>query len=199
MKQRLTKPDGFTLAETLLAVLILLLVSGIVATGVPVARNVYYKTVLSANAQVMLSTAVTALRDELGTAWKVEILDENNIRYYSAETGWKSIMTLKMEKPATDSKGREYLPISVSEYVTITNGNMEFSSTPNAPHSLVPDKNSDMFVRGSAFKCSNGNIVLETLEVVLKDDISIKLADLSDVIISVVSDDVKDLSSGGGV
>ena len=43
------------------------------------------------------------------------------------------------------------------------------------------------------------DIVLETLEVVLKDDISIKLADLSDVIISVVSDDVKDLSSGGGV
>ena len=89
---------GFTLAETLLAVLILLLVSGIVATGVPVAQNVYNKVVRSANAQTLLSTTVTALRDELGTAWNVQYIletaPETSITYYSSDTGAKSMLYL---------------------------------------------------------------------------------------------------------
>ena len=80
--------SGFTLAETLLTVLILLLVSGIVATGIPVAKNVYDKTIVAANAQVLLSTAVTALKDELGTAWDVAIgEDGKSFTYFSADTG----------------------------------------------------------------------------------------------------------------
>ena len=39
-KSKLKSRSGFTLAETLLAILILLLVSSIVAQGIPVARNV---------------------------------------------------------------------------------------------------------------------------------------------------------------
>jgi len=73
IKKRLKDRSGFTLAETLLAVLILLLVSGIVANGIPVARNVYNNVIVGANAQVLLSTAVTALRNELGTARDVEV------------------------------------------------------------------------------------------------------------------------------
>lgn len=86
---KLKSRAGFTLAETLLAVLILLLVSGIVATGVPVAKNVYEKTVVAANAQVLLSTTITALKDELGTAWDVakDDTDAGKITYFSADTG----------------------------------------------------------------------------------------------------------------
>ena len=80
--------SGFTLAETLLTVLILLLVSGIVATGVPVAENIYDKVVLGSNAQVLLSGAVTSLRYELGTATEVSISDDfTSISYVSAHTG----------------------------------------------------------------------------------------------------------------
>jgi len=43
---------GFSLAETLVAILILLLVSVIVANGVPVAQNAYEKVVVGANAKV---------------------------------------------------------------------------------------------------------------------------------------------------
>lgn len=63
---------GFTLAETLLAVLILLMVSFIVATGVPVAKNAYEKVVLASNAEVLLSTTISSLRNELGTATRIE-------------------------------------------------------------------------------------------------------------------------------
>ena len=93
IKRKLRSRKGFTLAETLLAVLILLLVSMIVANGVPVARNVYQKVMLSANAQDLLATAVSALRDELGTGWGVEKPvggDGTTIVYYSADTGARS-------------------------------------------------------------------------------------------------------------
>lgn len=92
---RLNSQSGFTLAETLLAVLILLLVSGIVATGIPVAKNVYDKTIVAANAQVLLSTAVAALKDELGTAWDVNLINNGKIiTYFSADTGARTKIDL---------------------------------------------------------------------------------------------------------
>jgi len=83
IKRKLKNQSGFSLAETLLAVLILLLVSAIVAEGVPVARNVFNKVIIGANAQVLLSTSVTALRNELGTARDVVVSDSGDtITYY---------------------------------------------------------------------------------------------------------------------
>lgn len=128
---------GFTLAETLLAVLILLLVSGIVATGVPVARNVYEKVVLTANANVMLSTAVDTLRSEIGTAWKVRVVDDKTVVFFSARTGWQS--QIKVGGNA---------PIMITEYVDIKDGDLIFDAGTNKQeeHSLVPDKSSKMYV-----------------------------------------------------
>lgn len=81
---------GFTLAETLLAVLILLLVSSIVAMGVPVAKQAFEKVTLAGNAELLLSTAVSTLRDELGTAWDVQAATGGGVIYYSADTGNRS-------------------------------------------------------------------------------------------------------------
>ena len=66
---------GFSLAETLMAVLILLLASAIVAAGMPMAREAYEKAVDAANAQTLLSTTVTMLRAELCEASDVVTLD----------------------------------------------------------------------------------------------------------------------------
>ena len=93
-RQKLKSRAGFTLAETLLAVMILLLVSVIVARGVPVAKNVYEKVTLGANAQVLLSTTVAALRDELGIAGNVKV-EGTTITYYSADTGATSRIYLE--------------------------------------------------------------------------------------------------------
>ena len=68
IRQKLKSRLGFTLAEMLMSVLILLMVSSVVAGGVPVAANAYYKVVDAANAQVLLSTTVTKLRRELAFA-----------------------------------------------------------------------------------------------------------------------------------
>jgi len=85
-KHRLHNRKGFTLAETLLAVLILLMVSQIVATGIPVAKNAYEKVVLTSNAEVLLSTAVTMLRNELGTAREIKVSDtQTEVTYFNAD------------------------------------------------------------------------------------------------------------------
>ena len=93
-KNRIRNRKGFTLAETLLAVLILLLVSSIVAAGVPAARQAYEKVVLASNAELMLSTAVATLRDELGTAWDVQQVT-GGVTYFSADTTNRSKLLTK--------------------------------------------------------------------------------------------------------
>ena len=81
---------GFTLAETLIAVVILVLIS---AAALPAAMNAYRNAVDAANAQVLLSTTVNALRDELSTAWNVSV-DGTTITYQSAATGDMSVISL---------------------------------------------------------------------------------------------------------
>ncbi len=63
---------GFSLAETLIAILILLMVSAIVGGAIPAAANAYTKNVDVANAELLLSTAMNMLRSELGTAQEID-------------------------------------------------------------------------------------------------------------------------------
>lgn len=96
MKRKLQSRGGFSLAEMLLATLILLLVATIMTTGIPAAKTAYEKVILGSNAQLLLSTTVTALRDELGTAWEVAVNDAGTeVTYSSANTGTKSVISLK--------------------------------------------------------------------------------------------------------
>lgn len=87
---------GFSLAEMLLAILIMLFVSIVMATGIPAAKNAYEKVVVGANARSMLSTAITALHDEIGTAWNIEptLPNATSITYFNASTGAKSTISL---------------------------------------------------------------------------------------------------------
>lgn len=94
---KLRETNAFTLAETLITVLILLMVSAVVAGGVPSAANAYRKAVDAANAYSLLSTTVNALRDELSTAWNVSV-SENTITYYSSDTGSQSTISVSADK-----------------------------------------------------------------------------------------------------
>ncbi len=91
IKAKLHNRRGFSLAETFLAMLILVMVSSVVAGGVPVAASVYYKIVDSANAQVLLSTTMTVLRDELGTAKDVE--GSGDTLTYTTSSGGRVTLT----------------------------------------------------------------------------------------------------------
>lgn len=89
--KKLLSARGFTLAETLICVLILLMVAGIVGAGIPAASNAFTKAVDAANAQVLMSTTITVLRNELSTATEVQPGDDGKtITYRSGSTGSSS-------------------------------------------------------------------------------------------------------------
>ena len=68
---------GFSLIETLVALLIVLMVSMTVAAGIPAAQEAYFNVMKAANAQLLLSTTLTELRDELSIARDVKV--EKNV------------------------------------------------------------------------------------------------------------------------
>ena len=99
---------GFTLAETLVAVVILVMIS---ASALPAAMNAYRNAVDAANAQVLLSTTVNALRDELSTAWNVSVSDDGTtIIYKSAATGDKSAISLDNDLIMLQEYSRDETP-----------------------------------------------------------------------------------------
>ena len=78
---------GFSIAELLVAILILSMVSVVVAGGIPVARDAYNKITVAANAQVLLSTTLSSLRSELGTASEFYLDESGSIIYKSGKNG----------------------------------------------------------------------------------------------------------------
>ena len=138
MTEKLKYGSGFTLAATLLAVLIMLLVASVVAAGIPAAAQAYRNAVDGANAQVLVSSTVNALRSELSTAWSVTVEVEEvegdkrvYVYYYSSRTGAKT-------KLYNDGD-----TIKVQDYVQYDH-NSEAQEDPNTkeavpPRDLVPE------------------------------------------------------------
>ena len=135
--QKLKSRAGLTLAETLLTVVILLLASGIVATGMPAAVSAYRNAIDAANAQVLLSAAVNALRGELSTARDVKVSDDKKtIIYTDAETG--SRMKICLGKDPQDTSDTD--TILVQEYEELDDSGNGFLTTDekNAMAALKP-------------------------------------------------------------
>ncbi len=92
-KQKLKQNRGFSLVELLMTTLIMLMAASIVARGIPAAQKVYKRTVDVANAQVLLSTALIVLRDDVGFATEVKVADDatalsgNKITFLSPRKG----------------------------------------------------------------------------------------------------------------
>ncbi len=87
---------GFTFAELMITMLILMLVTLLLASGLPVAVNAYSKVIDHANAQLLLSTTVTRLQEELSTAVEVwtDGTADGNVRIFShAVNGFKITQT----------------------------------------------------------------------------------------------------------
>lgn len=117
--------SGFTLAETLLAVLILLMVSVIVATGIPAAKNAYEKVVLASNADALLSTTISSLRNELGAAKIIKPESGGRpttyISYYSGSASYDTTLNRYV------TSGTQSM-ICLNENFTDSNGNEVYKS-----------------------------------------------------------------------
>lgn len=103
--RKLHNRKGFSLGEVLTAVLIMLMVSSIVAAGIPAAKNAYEKVVMASNAEVLLSTTVTALRNELGMADHIKVSGDGTITYDNLSTGASSRIFRNDEATVADPAG----------------------------------------------------------------------------------------------
>ncbi|MBR6220467.1 MAG: prepilin-type N-terminal cleavage/methylation domain-containing protein [Clostridia bacterium] len=185
LRRKLKNRKGFTLAETLLAVLILLLVSAIVANGIPVARNVYQRVVLAANAQDMMATAVSALRDELGTAWDVRVENvekKKYLTYFSSGTGARSKIFLSND---TDAQ------IMLQENTAVTDLGVADNDKSTA-RVLVADKekqesSSRLYVSYRDVAYSNGKVTFTNLQAGTAENRD--MATVDSLVIDVFSDD----------
>ena len=101
LHRRINTAFGFTLVETLLAIMILLMVSAVVATGIPAAKNAYEKVVLASDAEVLLSTTISTLRNELGTSQAVDTTE--------AQTGAETGTTITYYNPSRGATSRIYV------------------------------------------------------------------------------------------
>lgn len=139
---------GFTLSETLVAIIILLLVTSTVAVGIPMAANAYEKIVTTSNAQVLLSTTMTCLRDELGTA--TDVTYSGTTVNYTNSNGSKSKIYI------ADGEGGIY----IQEYIGI-------SDSSDFDHPLVSREasNKNLYMTYSIQSYENGVLKLKDLSV----------------------------------
>lgn len=94
MKKRAGKNNrgGFTLAETLVAVLILMMVSSVIAAGIPAAANALTNAEDASHSQVLISTTMTSLRDELSMALDISFDEDNKKIFYTDAFGAKCVL-----------------------------------------------------------------------------------------------------------
>ena len=118
--RKLQSRAAFTLAEVLVAILIMLMVSGIMAAGIPAAKNAYYEVITASNAEILLSTTVTALRNELGTAGLVQVKN-NEVTFIdsTSHTGSRISRSTGSEH-FSDGKAIHSGMIMLQEYADVT-------------------------------------------------------------------------------
>lgn len=122
-----------------MTVLILVMVSGVVAGGVPAAVRVYSKAVEAANAEVLLSTTVNALRSKLSTASDVDV-EDNAVTYIDSDTGALAKLSLEdgvitvqdfLSFAGTGPENAKYNLVSektASDNLTVTYGGVDWST-----------------------------------------------------------------------
>ena len=132
---------GFTLVETMLALTILLLLTAVVASGIPVASRTYTKVVDASNAQAALTTTAAKLRSELSLAQDVFFArngsgSERDVVFYKTSDGYWA----KIVNPDED-KGQKGLYIQAYAGTPKQNGSPDDYGLAkyNEPVPLIPD------------------------------------------------------------
>ena len=166
--QKLKSRAGFTLAETLVTILILLMVSSVVAAGIPAAKNAYEKVVRSANAEVLLSTSVSELRKNLVTAQNVDA-EDGALTFYSGDGEIN-----KRIYPDPGNKG----VLMVQEYIGFEEG-----GTTATPRQLVTDAAStrDLYVTYKSASCDGQLVTIKGLSVYRKSQANTDEAPLTSI------------------
>lgn len=168
---------GFTLSETMMALLILLMVSSIVVTGLPAAVSALHNAVDASHAQVLLSTTMTSLRDELSMAKNITWDDSENKITYVDSNGVKSEL-----RALGDGEGDAHVDgIYLKKVASPSGAGTVLTSFGRL---LVSDKaaTAGLYATFSGMTLEDGIVKIEQLRVCRKvDGVETKISDLGDL------------------
>jgi len=185
---KIESKTGFSLAETLVALIIILLVSSIIAAGMPAAQRALVNVRESANAQMFLSTTLNELRNELATASSINangneityvnpVTGNSKIEFDAAADGGKFVITSYMDLNADGSLSGGYTRPLVSNAARTEKLSINFET------GVVPFPNSSSnsaYTEGASFITVSGFGVKSSLA---GDAV---LADVDEYIINVI-------------
>ncbi len=98
-RDRLRGRGGFSIAEMLLTIAILLLVSGGVASGIRFGVEQYKKSMALSEAKVLCSTLTSAIQSELGDTVRVRLGGDNKVKaFFSRGNGMCSLIPVTVTK-----------------------------------------------------------------------------------------------------
>lgn len=162
IKYNTRKNVGFTLAETLLATILLLIASALLVTGIPVAFNAYKKVTLTADANVLISTAMTELRDKLAFSENVSVDENKKIINFSGNNGREYVLRFDAVKNGLylqDLTENDYNPEDSNVYI-------------NDSHLLVSDETAakDLCVDYTSVEKHGDVLIFSNLGVYRKSD-----------------------------
>lgn len=159
---------GFTLVETLMALLILVIMTGIVAMGIPVAYQTYTKAVDGSNAQVLLATTTNELRNEFSLAQDCQVV--NGTLYYLTGDGyWASL-----ENSADGIKKRVYMGREPGKNEDTASAHLLVSAAAQTDALRVK------FADSNAITFADGVFTVNGLQVVRKNDATAVLASIGE-------------------
>ena len=155
---------GFTLVETLMALIILVIMTGIVAMGIPVAFDTYSKAVDGSNAQVLLSTTTAELRNEFSMAQDCQVKD-GTLYYLTGDGYWASL-----ENTSDGIMKHVYAGREPGETELTEKAHLLVSRAAQTDVLLVK------FADSGGITFSNGVFTVTGLQVVRKNDVTTVLA-----------------------
>ena len=148
IRAKLRSVSGLSFAEILVTTLILLLVTEIVADGLPAVIRLYRQTVDIANAEAYLSTTMIALRSKLSLS--NEVTRDGKTAYFDPAYGYYNITN------SADGIQVEYLDIKMNP------------RTPRMSQPLIPEVRNDTSILISGFDnitYNNGSFTITGLKV----------------------------------
>lgn len=197
MKQKIAKKNrgGFTLAETMVAVLILAMVAGIVAAGIPAAKNALDKAIDASHSELLFSTTMTSLRNELATARSIDCLGDSYVAPESEGDDGGAVVEDPEEAKAkrtihyVDSSGAQCVLEATDSGIYVKKEASPDSSLggshPRIPRKLLVSEQAatkNLYAAFTSASYSNGIVKIEGLKVYKKQgDSEFVLSDLGDV------------------
>ena len=173
---------GFTLAETLIAMLLMAFVGMIVTGGIAMGARVYGEIVERSNAELLLSTTLLELRDQLDRVQEVRTVTNSGVTtlYYRDRTSnWKALTSLGRKSDGTPEKnskvpgGEQFREMPRGIYLTEFSG-YSIAGAPTAvlnTQLMVSDEaaGKSLYATYESIEYKDGNFVITGLRVCNKN------------------------------